>query len=47
LLQDTGVSRDMGNKEKIDVSWVFAFTAHTLPTTDWLVALIGPRVSFT
>jgi len=28
-------------------SWVFAFAAHTLTATDWLAALIGPRVIFT
>jgi hypothetical protein len=37
----------MGNKEKTIASWVFAFIAHTLPATDWLVAKIGPHVSFT
>jgi hypothetical protein len=26
---------------------VFAFTAHTLTPTDWLVALIDPHVVFT
>jgi hypothetical protein len=33
--------------KKTAASWVFAFTAHTLAATDWLVALIGPRVSVT
>jgi hypothetical protein len=47
LLQNTGVSRDTGNKKKTAASWVFEFAAHTLPATYWLVALIGPRVSFT
>jgi len=34
-------------QKKTAASWVIAFTAHTFPATDWLVALIGPDVSFT
>jgi len=47
LRQETGVSRGTGNKKKTAASWVFAFTAHAFPAIDWLVALIGPHVSFT
>ncbi len=46
LLLDTGVSRDWKTKNTA-ASWVFAFTAHTLTATDWLVALIDPHVVFT
>jgi hypothetical protein len=43
----SGFQETWETKKKIVVSWVFTFTAHTLPATDWFVVLIGPHVSFT
>jgi hypothetical protein len=45
-LLDTGVSRDWKTKNTA-ASWLFAFTAHTLTATDWLVTLIDPHMVFT
>jgi hypothetical protein len=36
-----GFSGDMRKQKRLLLVWVFAFRAHTLAATDWLVTLIG------